>query len=390
MKFLRIAIASLITTASALIGTPAAHIQADNAPMYETPTGITPGLQNTTVRMVNEQVDVQVREQGSEAIAYVNATFDMLNDGSTTQILTGFPGYEGFNSDNADLPLGVFAFTPANISDFKAWSDSGSYTVNEQSVQMKNADPTTPTATWFTWNMTYPQGKLLPVHVSYQQKLGAQQVYGDGNVSEFVNVVYVLTTGSLWDGPIDEAQITFEAPDGGGFVGPSGASSAADDRIVWDMKNFKPTSDVGATYIFATPWKEVQASEAAAKAANAGPADFLRAAQDLSQLLGAQAQVALLPKPLVARYEAEMEQWAANANVLSTADSWKAQGDADLFASRAIGHNGAVGCWPATAADDYQQAADLGSDAAADELAYLHSGGPYAGPDGDTRPACGS
>ncbi len=390
MHWLRLLTAGMITVVVGSVGLVPAPLQADNAPMYETPTGITPGLPTTSVRMANEQVDVQVVEQGSAAIANVSATFNMINNGPAAQILTGFPGYEGFNSVDADLPLGVYSFTPVNISNFKAWSDAGSYDVNQQSVQMKNADPTTPTATWFTWNMTYPQDKLLPVHVSYQQKLGEQQVSGDGDVSEFVNVVYVLTTGSLWAGTIDEARITFEAPDGGGFVGAAGASSAADDHLVWDFKNFKPSSDVGATYVFATPWKEVQTAEAAANSDRASPSDVLRGAQDLIQLLGAQAQVSLLPKPLVERYEAEMEQWAARAAVLGTAGSWKAQGDAELFASRALGHNGSLVCWPVDAANDYQQAADLGSDAAADRLAYLHSGGPYVGPDGDTRPPCGS
>ena len=51
-------------------------------------------MSDTTVRMANEQVDVQIAERGSAAVAVVNATFNMIDNGSTAQMLTAFPDEE--------------------------------------------------------------------------------------------------------------------------------------------------------------------------------------------------------------------------------------------------------------------------------------------------------
>jgi hypothetical protein len=176
-------------------------------------------------------------------------------------------------------------------------------------------------------------------------------------------------------------------------VGADGASSAATDRLVWDFTDFKPTLDVGTAYIFATPWKELQAAEAAVNQPGAGPTEFLRAAQGAILLLGPAQHPNGPNKWLEERYASSMQQWAAKASVLGTADSWNAVGDVDLFTSGAIWRFG-MRCWPEAAAADYQRAAELGSEAAAQQLAYLHGGGDYGLPpgmaDGSSRPACGS
>ena len=386
LRFASVSVILIVSTASV--------VRADNAPVYETPQGLGPGVKDTSVRMANEQVDVQVVEQGAAAVAVVNATFTMSNSGPTTQLLTGFPDADYGANGNPDLPSGGYQFTSANITNFRAWTDSATFTPKQQQVssgQFQNEQ-------WFVWNMSYPQGQTVPVHVAYQQHLGDQQVLGD-QVNEFVDVLYVLRTGALWAGNIDDAHITFEAPNGGGFVGADGASTSADDHIVWDFTNFKPTADVGTVYVFATPWKEMQAAEAAANQPGAQPNDYLRAAQDAILLLQVEAPpYGGIPPLLANRYGSEMEQWAANAQVLNSADSWKTLADSELFASQAMGAPGAakpgVRCWPDQAASDFQQAADLGSDSAANELANLHEGGGgegnLPGDDAANLPSCGS
>jgi hypothetical protein len=224
--------------------------------------------------------------------------------------------------------------------------------------------------------MTYPRALPLAVHVAYEQKLGEQATYS-GGVKEYVNVIYVLQTGALWSGPINRARITFEAPSGGAFVGSAGAGVTADDHIVWDFSNFKPTSDVGTAYVFATPWKELQAAEAALNEPAAGPRDYLRAAQDAILLLQTSNQPYLLPNGIKDRYADKMHHWVANAAVLDSADSWKAVGDDALFTSAAVGHNGFLNCWPESAVAAYQRAADAGSDAAVQELANLQDASQY-------------
>jgi hypothetical protein len=384
MRLVRVTLVVGSVLLLSLVGSPGGVTLADNAPGYVTPQGLAIGVPNTNVRMADEQVDLQVVERGDAAIAVVNATFDMANDGPAVQMLTGFPDTFMVNSG---VDCCFLMFQPATISNFRAWSDADSYTPTEQTIA---AGPYKGNQ-WFVWNMSYPAGKTLAVHVSYEQQLGVQSAYG--YVTQHVPVFYVLQTGALWAGTIGHAHITFEAANGGAFVGAEGASSVASDHLEWDFSDFKPTSDVGSQYIFATPWKELRAAELAANQPEAGPNDWLRAAQDAVQLLGP-AQNSYGPqKWLDDRYGAPLHDWATRANVLDSPDSWNTLGDADLYASGAMFRFG-MRCWPQTAADDYQHAADLGSDAAAQSLSSLHAGGARGLPDGQTdaaqKPACGS
>jgi hypothetical protein len=225
--------------------------------------------------------------------------------------------------------------------------------------------------------------------VSYEQQLG-EQSNGDGYAVEWTSIFYVLRTGALWAGNIGHAHVSFDASDGGAFLGADGPQSASDNHIEWDFTDFKPTSDVGTAYVFATPWKELQAAEAAVNRPDATPPDFLRAAQDAILLVGT-ARRGGAHAWLEDRYGPLMYQWASNAKSLDTVDSWRAMGDADIFAEAALWRFG-LRCWPAVAAADYQHAADLGSDYAAERLAELHAGGPYGlqsgMSDGSQLPVC--
>lgn len=156
--------------------------------------------------------------------------------------------------------------------------------------------------------MTYPADKPVRVNVSYEQRL-----LQDGQLEfglPYVQPVYVLRTGALWSGTISEATITMTAPDGGAFVGgtsmcrplsnetpeeargkcgylgPIDASEASETRLVWRLRDFKPTKDVGTVYIFASAWRElVEAKGALAAGAETGAA-YLRAAQAGQRILG--------------------------------------------------------------------------------------------------------
>ncbi len=101
--------------AAALLASSVSGAHADNAPMWESPEGLTPGAPNVTVRMADEQVDIKVLEQNGNPTAVVNATFDMANDGLTATVLTGFPNfaYDALMGGDYD-PV---TFTPARITD---------------------------------------------------------------------------------------------------------------------------------------------------------------------------------------------------------------------------------------------------------------------------------
>jgi hypothetical protein len=74
---------TLLVALAGLLGVPAAT--ADNAPMWESSVGLTPGAA-TTIRMQSEDVSLQIVERGSAAVAVVDATFDMNNPGPMTRL----------------------------------------------------------------------------------------------------------------------------------------------------------------------------------------------------------------------------------------------------------------------------------------------------------------
>jgi len=82
--------------------------------------------------MADEQVDIKVVEQDGKPSALVSATFDMANDGPTATILTGFPNYAYSALIGGDYD--PVTFTPARITDFKAWTDGATYTPTSQQI----------------------------------------------------------------------------------------------------------------------------------------------------------------------------------------------------------------------------------------------------------------
>jgi hypothetical protein len=329
---------------------------ADNAPMWESPIGLTPGMPGTTVRMVDEEVDVQVHERGSSATAAVTATFDMLNSGPDVQMLVGFPNfaYDGLPPGSEYDPV---AFSPAHITNFKAWTESETFAAGVRKVstgQLRGSD-------WFVWSMKYPRGKVTSVHIAYEQVLDTQQDASWYRPS--VHVSYVLRTGALWNGTIGKAHIVFSAPDGGGFVGssPSAAGAQSSDRIVWDFSDLKPTFDVETAYIYAQPWRELQAAALATGGSDATASDFLRAAQAGERLLGTSGPAGL-PRAVVDQYADLTRQWAWRGSEVDSADGWETLGDIEQFFAMPGGKNhGELACWPEAGAAAYDQALAHGS-----------------------------
>ena len=248
-------------------------VHADNAPMWESPEGLAPGSPSTTVRMADEQVDLKVIEQNGNPTATVNASFDMDNDGPTVQLLTGFPdmAYSAVSGDYDPV-----TFTPANIVGFRAWTDSDTYNPTQRKVDTGRFGG----SDWFVWTMTYPQGKTVQVHVSYQQKLDAWN-------GSWAPVSYVLRTGALWNGPIGKATITMSTSDGGTLVDADPAPQQTGSALTWTFSNFKPVQDINATYIEAASWSKLQAAQNAASAPGASTDDLVAGVQAvLDTLMG--------------------------------------------------------------------------------------------------------
>lgn len=347
---------SLAAALVLLIALPVAR--ADNAPMWESPIGLTPGGQ-TTVRMAAEQVDVQVVERGSAAIAVVAANFDMVNSGAAQSALVGFPNFAYAVAPGDEYS--PVTFNPMNLSNFHAWTDSTTFSPQKRTVNFGRFGG----SEWFVWTMAYPAKGAIRVHVEYEQKLD-EQVNAD-YYRPVVHVSYVLRTGALWAGNIGQVHVTFAAPNGGGFVGAERAVQLADDHIQWQFSDLKPTFDLDTAYVYAGPWQELRAAEAAVNGEGAGGQENLRAAKAALRLLGTDGPYRV-PPALVNRYGAAMRQWARSASSLDTAEAWETVGDVEQFwAKPKTKNHGEFACWPEAGAAAYERAADLGSQSAADK-----------------------
>jgi hypothetical protein len=312
--------------------------------------------------MESENVSVQVVERGSAAVAVVDATFVMTNPGPAVQLLVGFPNF----ADSALVQTDSYSpvmFTPANLVNFRAWTDTTNFIPAKKQVAVGRYGG----SEWFVWTMSYPPGQTL-VHVSYEQKLAEQP--DSPWYRPIVHTSYVLRTGALWAGTIKSATVTFSAPNGGGFVGAERTTQASDSQLVWRFTDFKPTFDLDAAYIYRRPWQELRFAEAAVND-NAGPGEYLRAAQAALRILGRDGPFGQ-PPTLVQRYATAMRAWAWRASELDGADVWEAIGDVEHYAAMPTGkHHGELACWPEAGAAAYEQAAALGSTSAADKRSEL-------------------
>jgi hypothetical protein len=359
-------IVAAVLLAGGSLGVPLL-VAADNAPMWESPVGLTPGLPDTQVRMAAENVDIQIVERGSAAVAVVSASFDMDNPGPDASMLVGFPGVvESIIVGTPALKdTGYSPVTFGDISNFRAWTDTVEYATTVEEVNTVGAWSGTK---WYVWSMTYPSGARTRVNVAYEQTLG-DQAY-----ARFVQPTYVLRTGALWAGTIGDATVTLTAVNGGGLVGADGATSATDTQIVWHFSDFEPTADVGTAYVFADRWSALRAAETAIAGGAPTADDYLSGAQAAFEMLGTYGAYGI-PSGLLDRYATPGRDWAWRAKELAPdrAASWEVVGDAEtFFASPTHKNHGELDCWPYAGADAYQHAVDQGSPTAADKLATLH------------------
>jgi hypothetical protein len=350
----------LLTLASASV------VHADGAPMWESPEGLTPGMPNTQVQMTAEEVKVAVSQKPDGVYASVSAVFDLQNHGSATQMLTGFPDLANavLGQGNSYSPV---SFTPANISNFKAWTDAETFQPSEQTVGTGQfAGP------WFVWNMSYPAQKSVRLNVSYEQRLEQAGDYQQTRVP----VSYVLRTGALWNGTIGHAVVTMTAPDGGSLLAPVATtlpnryqasvfapSNNDNGQLIWTLDNAKPTQDVDAEFIRPDTVQALQAAEAAASVPGATPAALANSSEVVMNVFGRD-----LAGVYGTHYYPLVEDWTqrALAGDQSDASVWEAVGDlASNLAPRGVSF---LRCMPGEMQNAYQQAAALGSTTAAQKL----------------------
>jgi hypothetical protein len=379
---------------------------ADNAPMWDSPVGLAPGNPNSHVQMLAEAVDIQVVERPAqpsewgapnaldvEIYALVDATFTMQNNGPDILMKVGFPGDTSSAMTREILAdsYSPITFGPA-LTSFRVQVDGIDYRVSEQEVVV-DASYSSYGSRWYVWEMAFPRGRTQQVRVSYEQQLHTW-------TGPYAQPMYILRTGAFWDGPIGEATVTMVAPNGGAFVGGAqlagyhdengqpvtippistvmGADQAAErseTRLVWRLRDFTPTQDVGTTYVVASRWQALLEAEAAAAGPNPSGDDYTRAARAALQVHGAGGPRGL-PQGILDRVPLERtREWARQAVLRSpqSAAAWLVYGDMEssvAYPDRK--HHGEFACWPGTAADAYRRALALGSPEASDRLGELY------------------
>jgi len=392
-----VAVASLLTRPS-----PAT---ADNAPFWESPVGLTPGLPGNQVRMVAEAVDIQIRERPDGVYAVVDASFDMLNRGPDIRMKVGFPsstldviGNVGVERGAGDeQPFSPVTFMSVNLDNFRVWTNDADYSVTKTKITTERYG-----SDWLLWEMPYPNNQPVTVHVSYEQLLGT--LHQGSSDRGYVQPMYVLRTGALWDDTIGDAVVTISAPDGGGLIGgpevfstrtdsgdvltlPSasevigadGASDVSSDRIVWHLRDFEPTRDVGTTYVIRDMWRPLREAERSIASAAATADDYRRATRLVGQLLGTEGPYGQ-SHALVKRYASSGRAWARQAATLAPdlAESWEDVGEVERwFAMPAHKHHGYLECWPTVGEDAYRRAIALGSVRAAERLENLFAASDF-------------
>jgi hypothetical protein len=354
------ALACVAAVVLALATTVTSVAHADQAPMWESPEGLAPGAPNTRVQMSAEDVHIQVRDKDGKAYASVDAVFDMLNPGASTQMLVGFPSFasSAIPSDISQ-PYSQVMFQASSLNNFRASSPLGQYVASARIIKVGEFS----NSEWYVWSMQFPAGKPLQVHVSYDQQL-------DGYSWAWVS--YVLRTGALWDGPIGRATVTMTAPDGGGLLGGDPMPETSDGSLTWTMTNFKPTRDIDATYVPAALWAPFQRSVAAASAPTPSSGDLVDGAQAVLDVMFGRDRPSSnfrrslrgQPSILADHYFVLARVWAQLATDMdpSNAAAWETVGD--VAAMAATDRRGGLYCWPTSAVDAYLQAAGLGSPSA--------------------------
>jgi hypothetical protein len=271
------------------------------------------------------------------------------------------------------------------------------YQVSQQDIVL---DPAYPYGSrWFVWEMAFPRGRGVNVRVSYEQALDAWRGYAQP--------MYVLRTGALWDGPINEATITMSALNGGALLGgpeqfggrdetgqvyttPDAALVLGADQAVersetfirWHLRDFKPTQDVGTTYVTASRWGALRDAENVVATGSPSADDYLSAVRAALAMHDSRGPWPVSQAILNRVPPARTRDWAERAVALvpQSATAWELLGDIQSwYAYPARKHHNELECWPTAAADAYRHALAFGSSEASERLAQLYDARAFGG-----------
>lgn len=369
---------------------------ADSAPIWESPVGLVPGNPATRVQMRSEQVDIRVEERNGAAFAVVAAQFDLMNPAETESLKVGFPNWTYAvlgDVQGYETPYSPVAFSPDTLSHFRAWTDAMEYAPTVQLLRINPDD--TYGSEWYVWDMIVPGAGPTVLKVAYEQRLS----WDIEEIAPFVQPMYVLRTGALWDGPIGAVTVTMwttEAgvflggperfaqqndageietlPSAGSYLGLNQASEASPTRAVWRLTNVEPTQDVGTTYLFGGIWQTLTDGERRIGDGSASAETYVQTVQAATRLIGRWGPNEV-PVAVLERFPAsKVREWARESarRAPENPAAWEVLGDMELwFAFPPREHQAWLECWPTLSVEAYERASALGSAAARERRADL-------------------
>lgn len=211
-------------------------------------------ITNSDVQMVSETINIAYvpgvdgPNFFKSASWNVDVTMNFVNHGLATKIQMGFPFREPFSSDddrsdeNKELPDQdpAYGFTSyVNGKKIKTITKEGVINpIFSKKYRFKKV---------ITFPVSFKAGETKVIRHTYS--VGGES-YSDG--SKYFN--YILRTGGLWRGVIEDCKIFLEAPadviEEFQYISPEGYTSSLKGNILqisWSFKNFKPDFDINLT-----------------------------------------------------------------------------------------------------------------------------------------------
>lgn len=253
-----LALAMLALAVLAILGV-AGPAAADSAPLVPEARGLVP-LDGTAVRMVEEQVDIDVVASGEDRAPYkalVMASFWFETDREQS-LKVGFP-YSWF-PDNSSGPQGL-------LRDFQVSVDGRAVEWSLAPVQG---------GTWAVWQQTFAPGRLSLHQVRYTMLIEMTRW-------PRMELHYLLKTGAHWRGPIGAARVRvrFPWPVDAASVVSSLPVEVAGATVTWTARDFEPDTDFSLRVTCGDRVNALAADYALATAAVADPEALTRCLQDI-------------------------------------------------------------------------------------------------------------
>jgi tetratricopeptide (TPR) repeat protein len=198
---------------------------ANTAPVKSVGKTIQP-LDNVPVRMVSEEVRISLYG----TTAWVNCLFTLLNEGAPDTIEVGFP--RGWEGDLKDF-MASDAHKPGDLK-VETLAENPNY--NEYTGEKL--------PWWKVFKVPFDStGQTIVVETMYTTEL----TNTGGFVLNDLHFTYIMKTGALWKGNIEDARVTVTVAGGAGdrltSISPEGYTREG-DRITWHFQNFKPDSNI--------------------------------------------------------------------------------------------------------------------------------------------------